>query len=151
MAAVVARKSRSQETRGARKRPEGWTPPNSVPTGIDLGPDVVARWIRKFFNGAEEDKQSFFKRLERGWEPVKPEELPQLRRLVDADGNIASNGCILCKIDKAIAAADVEYYEDMAIGALASAKSDYTKDAHEFVPKFSEGGKAKVFRGRLPA
>lgn len=149
--AALARTNRSQEARGASKRPEGWTPPNSMPMNVDLGPDVKARWIRRFFNGAEEDKASFFKRLQRGWVPVKPEEVPQLSYLIDEAGNIACNGCVLCKIDAATAAADVEHYEDMAIGALASAKSDYTKEAHEFVPKFSEGGKAKIFRGKLPS
>lgn len=147
----MKRQARAQETRAAAKRPEGWQPPNSMPMNIDLGPDVRVRWIRKFFNGAEEDKTSFFKRMQRGWVPVKPEEVPALKYLTDANGNVACNGCVLCKIDAEIAQADVEYYEDMATGALASAKSEYMSSDHEYVPKFAESSKPRVFKGRLPS
>lgn len=144
------RVNRQQETRGATKRPEGWIPPNAMPMDIDLGPDVKVRWIRKFINGAEEDKTSFFRRLQRGWTPVRPEEVPHLAHLRDGDV-VMSNGCILCKIDAAIARADVQFYEDRATGALASAKGEFenTGGRDERIPKFSEGS-SKVFRQKLP-
>lgn len=108
-------------------RPKGWVPPNSVAL-VDpeaLGPDVRLRWIRKYFSGAEEDKTSFFRRQARGWIPVSAEELPKYATLRDPEGNIASSGCILCKIPTETALLDVQYYEDLAQGALETATGEF--------------------------
>src|ERR1035438_9320674 len=83
MATPNRRVNRSEVVRGATQRPKGWMPPNSMVMDIDLGPDVKVRWVRKFYDGSEEDKTSLFKRMQRGWVIVKPEEVPQLQYLVN--------------------------------------------------------------------
>lgn len=140
---------REQLTREATKRPKGWTPPNSMSEKIDLGPDWVCRWIRVFIHGAEEDPTNFFRRAERGWVLVKPEEVPHLAHLKDDKGRIQKAGCVLCKNDAAMMAADAEYYVRQAIAGKEGAASGFLSDQDERMPKFSES-KSKVFRGQLP-
>ena len=150
MATPNKRVSRSEVVRNATARPKGWMPPNSMNMDIDLGPDIKVRWIRKFYDGSEEDKTSMFKRMQRGWVVVKPEEVPHLQYLVNQDGCIQQAGCILMKIDAEIARLDVEYYEQQALGAYQAAKKSFeTEDANNpYIKKFSESGKPSVFRGK---
>ena len=150
--AANKRVSRNEVIRTATQRPKGWTPPNSMCMDIDLGSDVKVRWIRKFYDGSEEDKTSIFKRMQRGWVVVKPEEVPQLQYLVNQEGNIQQAGCILMKIDAEIAQLDVEYYEQQALGAYQAAKKGFEAEDNNnpYIKKFSEAGKPSVFRGRQP-
>jgi hypothetical protein len=145
--------SRAEVVRSANERPKGWMPPNSMHMNIDLGPDIKLRWIRKYFDGSEEDKTSLFKRLQRGWVMVKPEEVPELSYLVNSEGNIQQSGCVLMKIDKDIADLDVQYYEQQALGAYQASKKSFENEdnGNSAIRKFSESGKPSVFRGRQPA
>src|SRR5690242_15596206 len=116
----MPRTTRIEETRANTSRDflEDFTPMGAMPKDVTLGPDVVLRWIRKYVNGAELDNQAFFKRLQFGWEPVKPEELPHLKQLTDSDGNIAWAGCVLCKLPARKAEQARLYVERQATGAL---------------------------------
>jgi hypothetical protein len=125
---------------------------------IDLGSEWRVRWVRRYYNGAEEDKQNFFSYLQDGWVPVKPEEIPagqipNISLFIDKDGNIARSGCILMKIDAEIAKANVSYYEAMATGALASTLQEYQNDSDPRMPKTAEVSQLRnprVFRGQKP-
>ena len=147
------RLNRKEILRSRLERPKDYTPPGAM-VQVDplaLGPDVKLRWLRQFFNRAEEDVQSLFKRFARGWVPVKVEEIPSLKFLSDPKGNIASNGCILCKIDAKVAQMDVEYYEDQALGNLAGASRDFvTSSSDARIEKTIEANSRKSFRGRAP-
>ena len=153
MATPNRRVNRSEVVRKQLERPKGWTPPNSMEMNIDLGPDVKVRWIRKFYDGSEEDKTSIFKRMQRGWVVVKPEEVPHLQYLVNQEGNIQQAGCILMKIDADVARLDVEYYEAQALGAYQASKRSFETEDNQnsSIKKFSESGKPSVFRGRQPS
>ena len=152
MATPNRRVNRSEVTRKVNERPKGWTPPNAMRDDIDLGPDIKVRWIRKYFDGSEEDKTSIFKRMQRGWVLVKPEEVPHLNYLVNSEGSIQQSGCVLMKIDAEIARLDVEYYEGQAIGAYQASKRSFETEDNQnpYIKKFSEAGKPSVFRGRQP-
>lgn len=147
----MPRTSRIEETRAATSRDilEDFTPMGAMPKDVTLGPDVVLRWIRKFVNGAELDNQAYFKRLQFGWVPVKPEELPHLKQLTDQDGNIAWAGCILCKLPAQKAAQARLYYERQAQGALASAKREFVNGGDRRVPKTIESNSS--LRGSRPS
>lgn len=123
----MSRTTRIEETRAATSRDalEDFTPMGATPKDLTLGPDVVLRWVRKYVNGVELDNRSFFTRLQFGWVPVNPQELPHLKQLTDQDGNIQWAGCILCKISAHKAAQARLYAERKATGALASAKSEF--------------------------
>lgn len=143
-------------TRGRLERPKGWVPPRAMVV-VDpncLGPDIKLRWVNKFVTATEIDGR-FFDALQRGWVPVKEEELPQYKtRLRDpsGEGYLFWKGCILCKIDAKIAQLDVEYYEDLALGQLAGAQGEFLSDdnGNKAVPKVVEANKMQTFRGRRP-
>lgn len=154
MARENQRLSRERITRNRLERPKGWVAPGAM-VQVDpnaLGPEIRLRWISKFITKSEIDYTRFFDRQQRGWVPVKPEELPKLGHLKDPDGNIAKNGCILCKIDASIAQMDVEFFEDQAIGALEGSSREFTNsdDNNKAMPKFQES-KRTSFKGRLPS
>lgn len=119
---------RAEELRSTNKRPTHWTPPGasagSVFTSDMLGPDKVVRWIRLYINSIGlEDKAAFFKRIERGWTPVTPEDLKEVGKSqphLEVEGTIQRDGCILMKNDKEFAAADVKFWEDRALGSYES-------------------------------
>lgn len=140
-----------------QEKPAGWTPPNSQ-VQVDplaLGPDVKLRWVRRFVSGKEEDNRGFFKRIKRGWVPVTPEELPEFNHLRDPEtGHLADNGCILCKIDARLAQADVEFWEDQALGGYEKQAREFADtDVHGSLPKSVEVNSQKKlgFRGKRPA
>lgn len=145
---------------GSRRveRPKNWVRPNAIAVVEPdaLGTDVRIRFIRKFFSSGEEDKTSFFKRLQAGWLPVKFEELerthPHLAYLRDPDGFIAWNGCILCKIDAQTAAYNVQECEDMALGRLEKESVAYNNESQRagFKTKVAASSR-KSFQGREPS
>ena len=119
---------RAEGLRSMNKRPEKWTPPGdpsgSVFASDMLGADKVVRWTRLYVNSAgQEDKAAFFKRVERGWTPVTPEDLAEVGKSqphLEVEGTIQRDGCILMKNDKSFAAADAKYWEDRALGSYES-------------------------------
>lgn len=148
----MMRKNRNQESRSANQRPAGYKPPGANPLeGLTLGDAVTLRLVRKFYTGAEEDKQNFLAMSLEGWVPVKATEVPEkFQYLKDNDGNIAYLGCVLCKNDAQRVEWNRTYFEDKAAGALASAQGEFESNGQDGrMPKFSEGS-SKVFKGRVP-
>jgi hypothetical protein len=141
---------READTRQANAR-KPLKNPNKINENFNLGAEWKLRWVRKYFNGAEEDKTNFFRRRQQGWEPVKASELSdEFQYLKDNDGLIAKDGCILCKIPASVAADHAAYYEQLALGQLEGAMSEFKSNGRdERMPKFSEG-RQRVIRGSMP-
>lgn len=137
---------RAKQTREQTERPEGWMPPGAMPMDLTLGPDIKLRFIRRYINSAEEDKQALQRRMARGWVPVKPEEFPHLDEFVK-DGRIEMYGCILCKNDARRVALDVQFFEDQAMGALNGAPGAFGGDHPDL---FLDRNTRKSFIGKLP-
>ena len=93
------RKPREIENRTMAERPKQWSPPELLPE-----PNKEAgysyRWIRTSTLG-QADPRNFSGKLREGWEPVKIEEQPQFRLLVDPNSrfkdDIEIGGLLLCK------------------------------------------------------
>lgn len=118
--------------------------------GNDISvPGYTLKWVRKFFNGAQEDRSNFFSARQMGWEPVRVEELPdKFALLKDSEGYVSKDGCILCKLDAETAANNVAYYEQMAINnATATAKSFVAEDGNNrIMPRTIEANKTRVLK-----
>lgn len=141
---------REAETRQATAR-KPLRNPNAFDDNFNLGPEWKLRWVRKYYNGAEEDKTNFFRRRQQGWEPVKASELSEkFQYLKDNDGLIARDGCILCKIPAEVAQEHAAYYEQLALGQARGAMSEFESNGVDSrMPKFREGTQ-KVIRGSMP-
>ena len=94
------RLTRELETREIAERPKQWMPPELLPE-----PDKQAgysyRWIRvSMLNQA--DPRNVSSKIREGWEPVRLEEQPKFKLLVDPASRFSENvvigGLLLCKI-----------------------------------------------------
>ena len=91
--------SRDMATREITERPKQWMPAKLLPE-----PDKQAgysyHWVRvSTLNNA--DPRNLSSKLREGWEPVRVEEQPKFKLLVDPDSrfkdNIEIGGLLLCK------------------------------------------------------
>jgi len=90
---------REVSDRQQSKRPKQWQPPELLPEP-DKQAGFAYRWIRvSMLNQA--DPRNISSKIREGWEPVRIEEQPKFKLLVDPDGrfkdNIEIGGLLLCK------------------------------------------------------
>lgn len=99
MADNIIKTPRDLDTRALSERPKQWQAPELLPEP-DKEPGYAYRWIRvATLNTA--DPRNLSLKLREGWEPVKIDEQPKFKLLVDHDSrfkdNIEIGGLLLCK------------------------------------------------------
>ena len=91
-----------RKTREQVERPKVWQPASTLPEP-DKEPGYAYRWVRVATLN-EKDPRNISAKLREGWEPVRIEEQPQFRMLVDPDSRFKDNievaGLLLCKAPK---------------------------------------------------
>lgn len=136
-------------TRTEAERPKQWSPPSMLPE-----PDVEAgmsyRWIRiALMNNA--DPKNISLRLREGWEPVKLEEQPKFRLLVDPDsrfeGCIEVGGLLLCKTPTELVDQQQAYYQNLTRQNEEAVNNSLMRQSDARMPLFREG-KTSVSFGR---
>lgn len=141
---------RTQQVHAVMNRPRNIVPvnPRGMPMDIDLGPKVRLRWVRRYFNGAEQDTEALGERRNAGWVPVDPKEIPEKYQYLSRDGMVQRKGCVLCKIDADIAASHTAFAENKALGLIEGARSVFEEgEADSRMPRFSNA-EQKVIRGK---
>ena len=97
---TAKRNNRDTEVREMAERPKQWRPPELLPEP-DKEEGYEYRWIRVSMLNTP-DPRNLSSKLREGWEPVRVEEQPKFKLLVDPDGrfkdNIEIGGLLLCKI-----------------------------------------------------
>jgi hypothetical protein len=90
---------RDLTTRTTSERPKQWAPAELLPEP-DKQSGYAYRWIRISTMNAD-DPRNLSSKLREGWEPVKIEEQPKFKLLVDPNSrfrdNIEIGGLLLCK------------------------------------------------------
>ena len=112
---AASRITRELDNRELTERPKAWRPPELLPE-----PDKEAgysyRWIRVSMLN-QPDPRNLSAKLREGWEPVRIEEQPKFKLLVDPDGrykdNIEIGGLLLCKTPTEFVEQQQKYYADM--------------------------------------
>ena len=93
------RTPRELESRQQTERPKQWMPAELLPEP-DKQPGFSYRWIRVSING-QADARNLSQKIREGWEPVKVEEQPKFKLLIDPNsrfqGAIEIGGLLLCK------------------------------------------------------
>ena len=106
------RTSRELETRSKTERPKTWQPASTLPEP-DKQPGYAYRWIRVSMVGPA-DASNVSSKLREGWEPVRIEEQPQFKMLVDPNSRFKDNfevaGLLLCKIPEEMMAQRSDYF-----------------------------------------
>ena len=105
---------RDLETRQQEERPKQWQAPELLPEP-DKQPGFAYRWIRvSMLNSA--DPRNLSGKLREGWEPVRAEEQPKFKLLVDPESrfkdNIEIGGLLLCKTPQELVDQRTAYYEN---------------------------------------
>ena len=139
--------SREIDTRELTERPKQWRPPELLPE-----PDKEAgysyRWIRvSMLNQA--DPRNLSSKLREGWEPVRIEEQPKFKLLVDPDGrfkdNIEIGGLLLCKTPTEFVEQQQAYYADMTQKQTEAVDNNLMRQSDARMPIFIESRSSSSF------
>lgn len=141
------RLQRELDTRKEAERPKQWAPAELLPE-----PDKQAgfkyRWIRVSMNG-QADPRNLSRALREGWEPVRMEEQPRMKLLVDPNSrfkdNIEIGGLVLCKTPEEFVAQRNKYYQDQTEAQTKAVDNNLMRENDPRMPIFNERKSTTTF------
>jgi hypothetical protein len=141
------RKPRELENRVLAERPKQWMPPELLPEP-DKEPGYKYRWIRvSLLNKA--DPRNISKAMREGYEPVKVEEQPKFKLLIDPDsrfsGNIEIGGLLLCKTPEEFVEQRAKYYDDLTKQQTEAVDNNLMRQSDPRMPIFKESKSSASF------
>lgn len=134
------RTPRELETRQQAERPKQWMPAELLPEP-DKQPGFSYRWIRvAMMNNA--DPRNLSQKIREGWEPVKVEEQPKFKLLVDPNsryqGNIEIGGLLLCKTPTEFVQQRNAYYQKQTDAQANAVDNNFMRENDARMPLFAE-------------
>lgn len=134
------RTPRELETRQQSERPKQWMPAELLPEP-DKQPGFSYRWIRvSMLNNA--DPRNLSQKIREGWEPVKVEEQPKFKLLVDPNsrfkGDIEIGGLLLCKTPTEFVQQRNAYYQKQTDAQAHAVDNNFMRESDARMPLFSE-------------
>ena len=143
------RNNRDTEVREMAERPKQWRPPELLPEP-DKEEGYEYRWIRVSMLNTP-DPRNLSSKLREGWEPVRVEEQPKFKLLVDPDGrfkdNIEIGGLLLCKTPKEFVEQQQAYYAKQTREQTEAVDNNLMRQSDSRMPIFKES-KSTVTVGR---
>jgi len=143
------RNNRDTEVREMAERPKQWRPPELLPEP-DKEEGYEYRWIRVSMLNTP-DPRNLSSKLREGWEPVRVEEQPKFKLLVDPDGrfkdNIEIGGLLLCKTPKEFVEQQQAYYAKQTREQTEAVDNNLMRQSDARMPIFKES-KSTVTVGR---
>ena len=141
------RKPRELENRVLVERPKQWMPPELLPEP-DKEPGYKYRWIRvSLLNNA--DPRNISKAMREGYEPVKMEEQPKFKLLIDPNsrfnGNIEIGGLLLCKTPEEFVEQRAKYYDDLTKQQTEAVDKNLMRQSDPRMPLFKESKSSASF------
>jgi len=134
------RNTRELESRSNKERPKTWQPASTLPEP-DKQPGYAYRWIRVSMVG-QPDASNVSSKLREGWEPVRIEEQPQFKMLVDPNSRFKDNievaGLLLCKIPEEMMAQRREYFAKKNRAQIESVDNNFMRENDPRMPLFRE-------------
>lgn len=132
--------ARELETRSATERPKSWQPASTLPEP-DKQPGYAYRWVRvSTLNSA--DPRNISAKLREGWEPVRIEEQPQFKMMVDPNSRFKDNievaGLLLCKIPEEFMAQRKAHYASVNRDQIESVNNNFMRENDQRMPLFAE-------------
>ena len=131
---------RELTTRAMSERPKQWMPPELLPEP-DKEAGFAYRWIRvSMLNQA--DPRNLSAKIREGWEPVRIEEQPKFRLLVDPNSrfqeNIEIGGLLLCKTPLEFVKQRNEYYAKQTQDQTEAVDNNLMRQSDARMPIFKE-------------
>jgi len=146
---TAKRNNRDTEVREMAERPKQWRPPELLPEP-EKEEGYEYRWIRVSMLNTP-DPRNLSSKLREGWEPVRVEEQPKFKLLVDPDGrfkdNIEIGGLLLCKTPKEFVDQQQAYYAEQTRAQTEAVDNNLMRQSDARMPIFKES-KSTVTVGR---
>ena len=131
---------REVDTRQQDERPKQWQAPETLPEP-DKQPGFAYRWIRVSMLNSP-DPRNLSGKLREGWEPVRVEEQPKFKLLVDPDSrfkdNIEIGGLLLCKTPIELVEQRTAYYEKQTQSQTDAVDNNLMRQNDPRMPLFNE-------------
>ena len=129
-----------RKTREQAERPKVWQPASTLPEPDKL-PGYVYRWVRVSTLG-QNDARNISSKTREGWEPVRIEEQPKFRMMIDPDSRFKDNievaGLLLCKAPKEMMEQRNEYYAGKNQAQMESVDNNFMRESDSRMPLFKE-------------
>ena len=134
------RLTREMTTREVAERPKQWMPPELLPEP-DKQAGFAYRWIRvSMLNQA--DPRNLSTKIREGWEPVRVEEQPKFKLLVDPNSrfkdNIEIGGLLLCKAPEEFVDQRSQYYKNQTQAQTEAVDNNLMRQSDPRMPLFKE-------------
>jgi len=131
---------REVSDRQQSERPKQWRPPELLPEP-DKQPGFEYRWIRvSLLNSA--DPRNISSKIREGYEPVRAEEQPKFKLLVDPNSrypeNIEIGGLLLCRIPTEFLVQRAEYYGKQNQAQVDSVDNQFMRESDPRMPLFRQ-------------
>lgn len=134
------RAPREIETRATHERPKSWQPAATLPEP-DKQPGYAYRWVRASLQGTA-DAQNMSAKTREGWEPVRIEEQPQFKMMVDPSSRFKDNvevaGLLLCKMPVEFIEQRAAYYGNKNRAQMESVDNNFMRENDPRMPLFAE-------------
>ena len=132
--------TRELTTRAVSERPKQWAPPELLPEP-DKEAGYAYRWIRvSMLNQA--DPRNLSAKMREGWEPVRIEEQPKFKLLLDPNSrfkdNIEIGGLLLCKAPEEFVDQRSEYYRNQTQSQTEAVDNNLMRQSDPRMPLFKE-------------
>lgn len=144
---VETRLARELETRTQTERPKTWQPASTLPEP-DKQPGYAYRWIRvSTLNQA--DPRNISSKLREGWEPVRIEEQPKFKMMVDPNSRFKDNvevaGLLLCKIPSDFMSQRRDHFAKKNKDQIDSVDNNFMRENDPRMPLFRERKSSSSF------
>jgi hypothetical protein len=134
------RLARELESRSQQERPKQWQRPETLPQP-DKQPGYAYRWVRVSSLG-QNDARNVSAKMREGWEPVRIEEQPQFKLLVDPNSRFKDNievaGLLLCKMPEEMVQQRGEYYAKLTKDQIESVDNSFMRENDPRMPLYRE-------------
>ena len=134
------RLARELETRTQNERPKSWQPASTLPEP-DKQPGYAYRWVR-VSTLSQADPKNISAKLREGWEPVRIEEQPKFKMLIDPNSRFKDNievaGLLLCKIPTDFVDQRNDYFAKQTKANMDAVDSNFMRENDPRMPLFSE-------------
>jgi hypothetical protein len=134
------RLARELETRSRTERPKRWVQPTALPEP-DKQPGYSYRWIRVTLDG-KSDERNISSKFREGWEPVKLEEQPQYKMMVDVGTKLTDQvrigELLLCKMPQEFVEQRAAHFDKVARDNMDAVDNNLMRESDPRMPLFKE-------------
>lgn len=138
---------RELDTRAVTERPKQWQAPELLPEP-DKQPGFSYRWIRVSTLNTQ-DPRNLSAKIREGWEPVKVEEQPKFKLLVDPNSRFSDNieigGLLLCKTPTEFVEQRNAHYDNITRSQTEAVDNNLMRQSDPRMPLFQEHKSTTTF------